>query len=83
MACSPARAEGVLSRFGRAATFGGLSAVGVVGAAWLARALPETAGKSLEEIEGLFKGKYAALPSDDVSSDRNPLHVAPDDDRSD
>jgi hypothetical protein len=47
--------------FGRPAVFAGFAAICWLGAAWLYLALPETAGKSLEEIADLFR-----RPGDDV-----------------
>jgi len=54
---------------GQAATFALLAAVSALGAAWLHKALPETAGRSLEEIEDLSKARcYERVAGDEVRS---------------
>ena len=55
---------------GEPATFGTFGVVCALGALWLWRALPETAGKSLEEIEGLFV---------EPDKTRHPLYSSPTD----
>ena len=63
---------------GEPGTFLVFSAVGFGGAAWLAAALPETAGRGLEDIEDLFKRQaYERVPSGPVP---NPVREADPDD---
>ena len=64
--------------FGRASTFAALAGVALAGGAWVAAALPETAGKTLEEIEDLFRARadrgFRVLP--DADPDRRPAASA-------
>ena len=59
---------------GQASTFALLSCISLAGAAWLHGALPETAGRSLEEIEDLFRARsYGQVRTADEDEVRNPL----------
>ena len=60
---------------GQASTFALLSCVSLAGAAWLHGVLPETAGRSLEEIEDLFRARssYGRVRTADEDGVRNPL----------
>mmetsp|Transcript_12740 Transcript_12740/g.33693 ORF Transcript_12740/g.33693 Transcript_12740/m.33693 type:complete len:485 (-) Transcript_12740:20-1474(-) len=59
---------------GQASTFALLSCISLAGAAWLRGALPETAGRSLEEIEDLFRARsYGQVRTADEDEARNPL----------
>ena len=59
---------------GQASTFALLSGISLAGAAWLRGALPETAGRSLEEIEDLFRARaYGQVRTADEDEVRNPL----------
>mmetsp|Transcript_47451 Transcript_47451/g.107577 ORF Transcript_47451/g.107577 Transcript_47451/m.107577 type:complete len:458 (-) Transcript_47451:573-1946(-) len=55
----------VIRALGRPATFGVLACLCFVGAVWLMAALPETKGRSLEEIEALFH-----RPGDDTDREQ-------------
>ena len=59
---------------GQASTFALLSCISLAGAAWLHGALPETAGRSLEEIADLFRARsYGQVRTADEDEVRNPL----------
>ena len=56
---------------GKAATFALLAFVGYAGALWVHRTLPETAGKSLEDIEDVFRARCGGDAAADDDSDHH------------